>query len=189
MPVEWRGHADLMDKLDAIQNWRLDISHKRAEIVAAIQAANREAREAGLDKGGKPLRPVKLSTIASRRRKGLDPYAPPFVPRHAASRAEAGLDVTLEFAPGSVTIRGRFVGQPYLQYHAEGRGRYGPIAVRNILGIPPGAVEAVRAIVEDAIDDQVHALLAGKAPAARSSLGSGFGRTFARAAAAFGFSF
>jgi hypothetical protein len=54
-----------------------------------------------------------------------------------------------------MTIGVGFVGQPWLAHHAAGRGRYGPIPVRDILGIPPGAVERTDAIVVAEVDRQV----------------------------------
>lgn len=106
---------------------------------------NRSGLLAGTDRNGKPMAPVRQSTID--RGRGGD--GPPLNPRESSSRAVADYDVEIQDnTRGGQTLIGGWRGTPFVKYHTGVDSRTGR-AERNIVGIRPDGMLAVANALED----------------------------------------
>lgn len=135
MHVSFSGNAlkrinELLAEVRGVGTRRLGTA-----VAATVVAGNRADRMEGKDSRG-----VGLPALVSKRTgkyRGMS--GPPLVPRGEQSRAIADFHARVSFREGGWTLTAGWSGDaPYiLAFHAEGRGRYGPIARRNCLGISP----------------------------------------------------
>ena len=145
--------------LDADPAFRAAPPSAQAEVLRwLVVIAHREKdRElaAGLDRRGRPLKPIKESTRRNRTSEmgPADPAAPPLMPAYAASRTRLLLT-------GAPTEDGRAVefwweydahtGDSWgkiLDYHRKGIGR--SKTKRDVIGISPAAVARVRDDIQE----------------------------------------
>lgn len=121
---------------------------KRWIVVYGLKEKDRDLA-AGLDKEGKPLRPIALATRAHRESAmgPADPNAPPLMPAYAVSRTRLLLE-------GEPTSKGAHFWWGYdphtgdewgkiLDYHRRGIG-VGHRIKRDVIGLSPDAVARVR---------------------------------------------
>jgi hypothetical protein len=151
-------------ELAALRDFKVDLGGAAAEVVSALQDANRRARLAGLDAAGNPLAPLAESTLKQKHGRSDDT---PLAPHGAGSRVVTNYVVVPEVAGDTLRFSTGWVGMPWLAAVARG-GRGGP--ARDIVGLPPGGLDEADRIVIGHADEQVRAALADDR--------GGFGGTF-----------
>lgn len=154
--------ADGLDSIiSEIEHLRDGILNLRPVAEAVAEAVTQEviaARLAGVDKDGEELAPIGAppANPANRQRTLRSRKGGPVLAdsgtsartitqfRHAVERV-AGTEWVIKF--------GWLV--PWVEYHARGEGRYGPIAVRDIGGLSPEAWVRVAAVFREAVAQHI----------------------------------
>jgi hypothetical protein len=115
----------------------------RAVVAFALKAKDEELSR-GLDRYGKPLAPIAASTRKYRKSAmgAADPSDPPLMPAGGVSRTRLNL-TGRGFADHAEFYWTDGWGK-ILRYHALGRGRYGRIPVRDVIGLSPESLRKVR---------------------------------------------
>lgn len=120
-----------------------------ARIEKALIEGNRRDRLRGVDRRGRAMPSVKRRTGKYKGKTG-----PPLVPSGASSRAVTGYyaRVTRRFGFfGDFTVKaGIYAEKAYIfPFHALGRGRWGRVPVRDILGTTPMTYAAIRSLFRE----------------------------------------
>lgn len=118
------------------------------EALVQVVLSEKDAElDAGLDRHGRKLQPLKLSTILHRHSAmgRADPLAPPLMPAHAMSRTRAWLTGKVEGDPDSgyrAVFGWRQQWGTILGYHARGAGH---LPVRDVIGLAPATMARIKA--------------------------------------------
>lgn len=150
------GTANVIAEIDAILNFRSDLTPVSRRLEDVVQEGNKRDRLAGLDARGGYLPALAPSTL--RRRRGC-PL--PFVEHGQASRAVANLIVMVGVLPGQIDARIIYAGMPWLDYHSHTRGAGVHNPLRDIVGISPETVSQMDAVVVAEADRQFVASVKG----------------------------
>jgi hypothetical protein len=139
--------VELIDSIRHIRNFRPDLKPMVKPVEDLVRKRMEEDREAGRGRDGNQLRPVTQATRERRERKGQDPSAEPFVPRHGGSRSRTQLQV--EVTPmGSPENPKLNIQTGYsttiFRVHALGIGSQGnALPVRDIYGPTPATLDEI----------------------------------------------
>jgi hypothetical protein len=111
-------------------------------IERTLKEGNRDDRLRGVDRLGRALAPRKHP-----RPDGAN--GPALAPHGAASRSVTTYFARVTRKRDGWSLAAGFDGPFWLALHAQGRGRYGPVAVRDLLGTAPMVLNRVKALFRD----------------------------------------
>jgi hypothetical protein len=135
---------------------QMDLTPLAPTITKIVVEGNRRDRLAGIDKNGRRLDPVKDPNPARRGGSG-----PPLAP-NSGSRSIILFGVgDVRAAPNGLDLTVGWQGADWLAAHAKGKGRYGPIPVRDILDLTAQTREAIGDALDEFVRQKVERVMGG----------------------------